>query len=180
MENCASVVKLGVSLINLDQFAKKHGLKKIKDGDFEHEDKFKVLRFYSIQLPATYVIGFQGYKSDDTRFAEVLETWASDKIDKEGIALTWFPCVIVASGVFAVRNADIYAANERKLCWVGVDYCPMGIFIRHLLYRLMMKIPTLPDGFGVIPSYQEYYMKMRRFDATRDLFNIDELPPSKA
>lgn len=178
LENCASVVELSVSLENLDQFAEKYGLKKKGEGDFEHEDKLKMLRFYSVQLPATYVIGFRGYKSEDERFAEALRTWAAEKIREKGTALTWFPCVIAGSGVFAIRNADIYAANERYLCGVGIDNCPMAIFIRHLLYRLMLKIPTAADVFGVRPSYQEYYMKMRRSKVTRGLFNVDEPHPA--
>lgn len=177
LDNCASVAGLGYSLENLDQFAERFGLTKVAPGDFDHPDRLKMLQFYAAQLPATYVIGFRGYTSDDTRFTEVLKNWAVNKISEQGTALMWFPSVVAATGVFAVRNADIYSVQQRTLCSIGVDDCPLTIFIRHLLYRLAMKIPTTPDHFGVRPSYQEYYKNMRTFKIRHSLFNIDELHP---
>jgi len=175
LDNCASVRNLKVRIDDADEFAKAHGLTKTEEGDFKHEDEFKMLRLDSLYLPATYVIGFKGYASHLRDFEKTLQTWGSEKMKGEGqFALTWFPCVIAASGVFAVRNADIHEAPERYLCLLGKNECPMAVFVRHLLYRLAVKIPTTKDRFGVRPSYDKYFTDMQKIECKKGLFHFDE------
>jgi len=174
LDNCASVRDLKIRLDDLDKFAKAYGLTKKGEGDFEHEDKFEMLRIHSLYLPATYVIGFKGYnRSGLKHFAKALKTWGSEKMGEE-VALTWFPCVIAASGVFAMRNADIDKVPERYLCLLGKNACPMAVFVRHLLYRLAVKIPTTKDRFGVRPSYDKYFTDMQRIQGTKGLFLLSD------
>jgi hypothetical protein len=178
LDNCTSVMDLAVRIDDFEQFVQTHRLRLTKkgEGNFEPGDKLEKMRLYSLYMPATYVIGFQGYGSGLMHFAKALATWGRNKREKDekDIVLTWVPCVIAAAGVFAVRNADTYEEQSKYLCLLGKNACPMAVFVRHLLYRLAIKIPTTVDRFGVRPSYDKYFTDVQRIQVTKGLFPLGD------